>query len=257
MLVKRKNWVCIRIRIHRRVHAIDKNLFWEYNSLFWCWFVPFIFSRNCHMTTHVVTDDVMAAYARREWELRRRLMEGTLDPARVCAGLQSVIESSGWPKFPVWRTITHRGQRNAASYRDGRSSTNTKASDWADGLLDCFKVTSIDEEIDLGCVSVTDLGFKEATRFDVICDRIVACGGTLCLPEDGPVLREQYLDQPMGEWVRIAMKAIRGANHFLHVFRVEHDEYGLWLHRFYGDPDGLFDPGDRFVFRLSKRPLVA
>ncbi len=47
---------------------------------------------GCHMTTHVVADDVVVQYFRKECELRRRLMEGTLDPQSTLLGLQNLIE---------------------------------------------------------------------------------------------------------------------------------------------------------------------
>lgn len=211
------------------------------------------------MTTRrdVVADDIFGTIQDRRWELERRLRKGTLDPQRVADGLQQLIESCSWPKFPVWRTIRHVGRRDAVSYRAGLLGAGCKTTDWANDLLDHFETTSIDEEVDLGCASGTDLGFKEVTRFDVICDRIVVCGGTPCLPEDGPVLREQYPDQPMDEWVRLAMKAICDASRSLSLFNVVHGEDGLWLRRCYGRPDDLFNPGSRFVFRLRKRSLAA
>jgi len=211
------------------------------------------------MTTrrNVVADDIYGTFNDRKWELERRLREGTLDPVKVCAGLQAVIENSGWSKFPVWRTITHRGQRNAESYRAGRLSTGYMASDWANSMLDRFVTSSVDEEVDLGCASVADLGFEEATRLDVICDRIVTLGYGLCLPEDGPVLREQYLEQSKDEFVRLAMKAICVSDGSLHIFRVGRVGDILWLYGRYGSSDSLFCPRRHFIFRLCKRPLVA
>lgn len=160
--------------------------------------------------------------------------------------------------FKVWRTIRHVGKRDAVSYRAGLLRAGCRMSDWANNLLDCFETTSIDEEVDLGCASVAELGFKEATRFDMICGRIMLYGGTLCLPEDGPVLREQYLDQPMGEWLWMAMNAIRVPDRDLDIFGIEHDEDedDLWIFRDDGDPSEMISPERRFIFRFSKRSLV-
>lgn len=44
------------------------------------------------MTTHVVADDVLGGVARKQWELDRRVLEGSLDPAYVTAALQEVLE---------------------------------------------------------------------------------------------------------------------------------------------------------------------
>jgi len=161
--------------------------------------------------------------------------------------------------FPVWRTIRHVGRRDAESYCAGLSTSfhTRRSGDWLRDLIGRFETTSIDEEVDLGCAYGAELGIKEATQIDVICDRIVTLGGSPCLPEDGPVLREQYLDQPKGEWLFLAMKAIRDADYGLSIFSVVHHESGLWLGWHVDSPRVLFFPEEQFVFRLRKRPLAA
>ncbi len=53
------------------------------------------------MTTHVVADDVLGGIARKQWELSRRLMEGSLDPVIVSTGLQEIIEGKiGFARYP-------------------------------------------------------------------------------------------------------------------------------------------------------------
>lgn len=46
-------------------------------------------------TKHVVADDVFGTIAKRQWELNRRVLEGTLDPAWVASELQRVVEGRG------------------------------------------------------------------------------------------------------------------------------------------------------------------
>lgn len=46
-------------------------------------------------TKHVVADDVFGTIAKRQWELNRRVLEGTLDPEWVASELQRVIEGQG------------------------------------------------------------------------------------------------------------------------------------------------------------------
>lgn len=47
------------------------------------------------MTTHVVADELLLKYVRRETELRRRFLEGALDPHNVVARMQALIEGDG------------------------------------------------------------------------------------------------------------------------------------------------------------------
>ncbi len=207
------------------------------------------------MTTHVVTDDVMAVYGRKEWELKRRLMEGTLDPEKVIAGLQSLVETCSWPKFSIWRTIRHREQRNAESYRNGITHADCYFTAWASDMLDQFKTTTIDEEVDLGCTPAEKLGFSKITSLGMIRDRITALGHSLCLPEDGPVLREQYLDQPPGELVFLAMKPVTGSNR-PSIFSVGNSKGRRRLFGDYGSPETPIPSYTLIVFRLYKRPIA-
>ena len=113
------------------------------------------------------------------------------------------------------------------------------------------------QEIELKIVSVKELGFSEPTQYKDIVNKAKEKGLELCLAEVGPQLRLQYLDQPLGEWLSVAMEAIRDSDGDLYVFRVGHGGDGLWLYSDDGEPDGLWDPGYRFVFRKSNNNLVS
>lgn len=162
-------------------------------------------------------------------------------------------------RFPVWKTIkVGTGLKTSGDFRGTLTKKGCKISDWASDLLDRpeFVVADTEAEVELCSATVAELGFTEATRYDAICVRIVELGYDLCEPEDGPQLRLQYPDQPLGEWLRMAMKAICDANRDLSFFSVERDENGLWLNGNYGYAGDLFSPVNRFVFRLRKRPLA-
>ena len=59
------------------------------------------------MTTHVVADETLGGMARRQWELTRRVMEGSLDPAYVMAALQELIEGKYALTDPFARYTDH------------------------------------------------------------------------------------------------------------------------------------------------------
>ena len=61
------------------------------------------------MTANAVTDGLVAAYTKREFELRQRFLKGVLDPETVLDGLQRLMEmTEGWincnaqPEIPSW-----------------------------------------------------------------------------------------------------------------------------------------------------------
>ncbi len=83
------------------MHVIfDKNLKYDIIKHYLFYFLSgskrrdmVLLRKGCQMTTkHVVADDVFGQIARRQWELQRRVLEGTLDLEFVLSGLQSIIE---------------------------------------------------------------------------------------------------------------------------------------------------------------------
>jgi hypothetical protein len=164
-----------------------------------------------------------------------------------------------WPtpdSFPIWTTITI-GNTSLDKLSQKLKDNGMKVSDWAADIMkqDAFTVAEQEERIDLVNVSVAELGFDKATCYDAICARAKERGLELCPPEVGPQLRLQYLDQPLSEWIVVAMEAIRGSVNGLSVFSVGHDDGGLWLCGGYGGADDFWYPGHRFVFRARKQPL--
>jgi len=73
-------------------------------------------------------------------------------------------------------------------------------------------------------------------------------GLELCPAEVGPVLRLAYKDQPLSGWLIIAMNVITVSVGGLSVFRVEHDDRGLWLSAGYGHPESFWGSDKHFVF---------
>lgn len=45
------------------------------------------------MGKHIVTDDILGQITRKEWDLNRRIMEGSIDPIMVLQNLQRLIEN--------------------------------------------------------------------------------------------------------------------------------------------------------------------
>ena len=162
------------------------------------------------------------------------------------------------PITSVWKTITI-GNISRDKFIPTLKERGMNVSDWSADMMkqDAFTVAGQEEQIDLVVVSVRDLGFDKATRYDAICARAKERGLELCPPEVGPQLRLQYLDQPLGEWIVIAMEAIRDSDGVLRVFGVGRSDVGLWLRSIFGRPDFLWGPGLRFVCRARKQPLDA
>jgi hypothetical protein len=99
-------------------------------------------------------------------------------------------------------------------------------------------------------LSVAELGFREGAKYSEIRARALelGLGLELCPAEVGPALRLAYKDQPRGEWLIIAMNTISVSDGDLRVFRVGHDDGGLWLGGDYRRPGDFWRSDRRFVF---------
>lgn len=123
---------------------------------------------------------------------------------------------------PIWKTIRLGVHKNADEYRKAIKTVGGKISDWANDILGkpAFTVADQPMDIDLVVVTVAELGFpKGAIRADIY-KRAAEFGLEPCPAEAGPALREQYMDQPNDEWLRIAMKPIVGSNGDPRIFSV-------------------------------------
>lgn len=157
------------------------------------------------------------------------------------------------PEFPTWKTIKLGTQKSVKDLTKALTDDGFRISDWAGDILKKITLADAETEIELVLVSVADLGFSKATRRDAIYDRAKEFGLDLVPTEVGPQLRLQYTDQPLNEWMVMAMEPIMDSDGDQHVFRVAHDDDGRWLYSGNGDPASVWDPDDRWVFARRKQ----
>jgi len=116
-----------------------------------------------------------------------------------------------------------------------------------------FTVATEETEVELVVASVAELGFKDGAEYSVICERAKQLDLELCPAEVGPQLRLQYLDQPNGEWLRIAMEPITFSDGNLCLFGVGRVSNEFWLDSSRnGRPGGFWLGLSRFVFVRRK-----
>ena len=116
-----------------------------------------------------------------------------------------------------------------------------------------FSTLNNQEQITLVRLKVRDLGFKNGATTDEIYIKAKELGLELCPAEVGPNLRLQYMDQPSGEWLYIAMKQITGRGGGPDVFGLGRDDVGLWLDDSWAKPGSRWFPGRGFVFSLPRK----
>jgi|GEM_PF-842094 len=161
-------------------------------------------------------------------------------------------------KFPVWKTIElGTGLRSTDDFLNALGTARCNTPSEASDILakPQFEISSKKTEVDLVIASARDLGLTvENPTLGQIYDQAIELCLDICPAEVGPQLRLQYLDQPDGEWLHMAMVPIGGSDSRLHVFSVRKNISVLWLTtESFKDFHSCPRATDRFVFVKPRR----
>ena len=156
--------------------------------------------------------------------------------------------------FKIWKTIKIIVYQNADQCLEALKAAGCNVGDWARDLiknkLDFTK--SVEEKVESVKLSVAQLGFVEGATLRQILEKALQMGLLKCQPTDGPNLRVQYLDQPMGEVVWLGMDPITGSDGHPGIVYLRRSDSGLWLSAYYCNLGSFFSADNVFLFRRSK-----
>jgi hypothetical protein len=117
-----------------------------------------------------------------------------------------------------------------------------------------FQFTKPNQELDPVVLSVAELGFPEdGASIGAIYARALSIGLELCPPDLGPVLRLNYLDQPRGEFLHVAMRPVALYSRELVHFSLGNDGARLLIVGGDAGPQVVLPGAVRFVF-VRPRP---
>jgi hypothetical protein len=148
----------------------------------------------------------------------------------------------------VFRTVQLGTAKTVQELVETIRGNGGRVSYWAQPLLSGVTITATPTQVQLTKVTGAQLGFTGATSRREIYERAFSLGLGLCPAEVGLELCRQYSEQPVGEWLLIAMGPISVHNVGLRVFVVGRREEGQLLHADYGDPDSYWGPDITWVF---------
>lgn len=153
----------------------------------------------------------------------------------------------------VWLTLKLGTRKDAAAYIEAVEASGAKVSDWARDIMskEAFKVSPEVREVKFARATLRQLGLKKQSTLTQIIARAKERGLLKCLPEDGPLVRENYCDQPSGEYLWMAMDPIVDSHDDPRVFHIGCYDDERWLNTLIVDPDGTFGLVDGFVFRIE------
>jgi hypothetical protein len=111
---------------------------------------------------------------------------------------------------PIWKRVTLGAHRNIGSLRNVLEHAGVRIGDSADEILGrpAFSLSRAKTDVDLVVASVAELGFRDGAPLEDIYWRAGELGLELCPAEVAPLLRLQYVDQPLGEFLSVAMRPI-------------------------------------------------
>ncbi len=158
--------------------------------------------------------------------------------------------------IPVWKTITLGTRGSAIALRRALHAARCGVGDQAADVLDApaFRVATAKAEVDLVVLSVAELGSgAEGAPLAKIHVRAAQLGLQLCPVEVAPELRLQYLDQPLGEFLNIAMAPVATRRGELVGLSVANGGAGLILIGGSAEPGFIMPAGARFVFVRPRR----
>jgi hypothetical protein len=111
---------------------------------------------------------------------------------------------------PVWKRITVGAYNGVDRLRRALDAARVRVGVSADEIIGrpSFRFRPVKAELDLVIVSVAELGFPNGARLADIHRRAGELGLELCPAEVAPLLRLAYANQPMGEFLNVAMRPI-------------------------------------------------
>jgi len=172
----------------------------------------------------------------------------------------SVREVAIAGELPVWKIVTLGRHRGVDAVRNALEDARIVIGDSADEILGrpAFTFVRTPRTLNLVVRSVGELGFSVpgATLADVHAQAL-RLGFELCPEEVGPQLRLQYLNQPVGEFLHVAMKPQRRYDGEMTDFTLANSGAGLTLLGGSARPDLLVATNVRFVFVRPSTQQVA
>jgi hypothetical protein len=151
---------------------------------------------------------------------------------------------------PVWKTISLGTYTSHIEMFDALDEAGVHIGDLADGVLHrpAFTLSKVKMDVQLVALSASDLGFGGHEPLESLYARARRLGYELCSPEVAVQLRLQYRDQPVGEFLDIAMDPIATYERKLVGLSLGNGGAGLMLVGQTPPLESIPDRGTRLVF---------
>ena len=125
-------------------------------------------------------------------------------------GLKEPLTRKTIADAPTWKRITLGTYTGVNALRQALDAARVRIGDSADEILGraAFQFSDERMEVDLVIFKVTELGFDDSASLSDIYRRADELGLSLCPAEVAPLLRLHYVNQPIGEFLNVAMRPV-------------------------------------------------
>ena len=161
------------------------------------------------------------------------------------------------PSFTTWMNIQlGTGLITGNDFRESLRKVNFTVGVWGYAILSSshFIGSRKKREVELVQVSIAELGYEYGAARRDIYERAQNLGLRLCPAEVGPYLRIQYVEQPEGEQILIAMESVfissRTSGSFAVLGRTEY--CGPALDGIDNRPEDFWNANSRWIFLRRK-----
>jgi hypothetical protein len=186
------------------------------------------------------------------------------DPSRAKTPISAPSDAApvSISQASIWKTITIGEYKGANAIRAAIDAAPCPIAigDQADEILGrpAFPFSRTKADVDLVVVSVAELGFgPDGASLRDIYARASTFGLDLCPPEVGPILRLNYIDQPLGDFLHIAMRPVATYGGELIDFTLGNGGSALLLIGGDARPDAVVTGAVRMIFMRARADAVA
>lgn len=171
---------------------------------------------------------------------------------RFLRGELLVKEATEW-RIPTWKILTLRVYESVDALHQTLETDGVLIREGAGHILKKVPLVRTEETVELVAVLVEEMGLANGATTREIYNRAAKLGLDLCPPQAGAELCIAYHDQPIGMYVKVAMKQIISSRGYPYVFFVGRDTDGsIRLKGDYAPPKERWCSVDRWVFVRRK-----
>lgn len=146
----------------------------------------------------------------------------------------------------TWKTIKLNKFSSPQELKTLLANSGILLTDKANNIIDLLPPRDTEVIVNTSNINLSKIVVSNTNSLIDITNSIKTSGFALCPSDFGVHLRLVYLDQPLGEWIYIAMNPIKH-NNKLYVFRLLCDSVGFWLDCKEIDTDSNYYPGPTVI----------